>query len=793
MEILTKIIEEQDLVVYYMVNRWNSVTMFQDYSDEHQIKFSELPNYIFENENVLQSFSTKNLINLYTTLSKDDTEKSKMLEGMIISRLDNEKFVCETIEAEGWGMQASYPINKFFAYIEPENKNKIEHDLITRRDSIQDKDVLEFANQLTTFASLSGLLELIDNQQLTPDKLNLIKELYNENKIILNRMNYEIFNDDIYSLGEDFIKVIAKFPNLDKELIILNKNNPELFDVLRNEIINSNSIEKDSGKIQSMINYFTRRCFEIDASELSKENKEDLIDWAIAEKVVFHEKIQVPYSENYREDRIAKCDEEYNKKMFLDDKKSIFFDKYFSLCLNEVDKLVEGYPEEFKNKENEVFTQISRILDISNIEELDELYNSYDGIQLRSAEVLDILEDIQEKYADKYSEVLKDTDRKLKDAECEYIEYQGQQIKQITLTGEYDIFVHSSDAGFVNEVELQNDSFKETWQNGKDNSNHVISMSYVNQDFMGCAPVNENGVMYGFTNIVSNKIGKMGKTDINTYSRNFGYESKDRSYMMPENITDHSRRVYNEVGVERLNTNPDYIILFSDASEQVKQNSYKAAAEFGIPILYADKELIKDEQLQRLDNLIDEFKETKDINVFEEILNKYETNVAGWLLNRSEIEEDKSFTQDIDNSKFEEDFNAKFGEITQVFSEYITDIYNSNEKDAVELLNTMQIFLRENDKYIGTEEVKPITKTHISYNPGAFIEQVNATLQSAGLGEYVVDINNLPTEKEYSMKIEEIVKFALKEKGITKEEIAEVEKIKNPEKNKGRREVGIDR
>jgi len=793
MKILTKIIEEQDLVTYYMVNSWNTVTMFQDYSDEPQIKFSELSNYIFENESVLQAFSTKNLINLYSALSKDDIEKQKMLEERIMSRLDDEKFACETIEAEGWGMQASYPINKFFAYIEPENKNRIEEDLVTRRDSIEDKEVLEFANQLTTFASLSGLLELIDNNQLTPDKLALIKELYNENKIILNRMNYEIFNDEIYSLGEDFIKVIAKFPNLDKELVILNKNNPELFNVLKEEIINSNSIEKDSSKIKSMIDYFTRRCFEIDASALSKENKEDLIDWSLAENVTFHQKIQVPYSENYREERLAKCDEEYNKKMFLDDKKSVFFDKYFSLCLNEVNALVEGYPEEVKNRENEFFSQISKILNITSIEELDELYNNYEGKSFRSAEVLEILEDIQEKYADRYSEVLKDTDTKLKEADCEYIEYEGKQIKQITLTGEYDIFVHSSDAGFVNKVELQNDSFKETWQNGKDNSNHVISMSYVNQDFMGCAPVNENGVMYGFTNIESKKIGKMGKTDINTYSRNFGYESKDKSYMMPENITDYSRRVYNEVGVERLNTNPDYIILFSDASEQVRQNSYKAAAEFGIPILYADKEVIKDEQLQRLDDLINTFKETKDIKVFEEILNKYETNVAGWLLNRSEIEEDKSHTQDIDNSNFEKDFNEKFAEITQVFSEHITSIYNSNEKDAVELLNTMQIFLRENDKYIGTEEVKPISKTHISYDPSVFIEQVNATLESAGLGEYIVDVNNLPTEKEYSMKIEDIAKFALKEKGITKEEIAEVDKIKNPEKNKGRREVGIDR
>lgn len=77
MEILTKIVEEQDLVVYYMVNRWNTVTMFQDYSDNPQITFSDLPNYIFENENVLQAFSTKNLINLYTTLFRDDTDNKK--------------------------------------------------------------------------------------------------------------------------------------------------------------------------------------------------------------------------------------------------------------------------------------------------------------------------------------------------------------------------------------------------------------------------------------------------------------------------------------------------------------------------------------------------------------------------------------------------------------------------------------------------------------------------------------------------------------------------------------------
>lgn len=769
-EIIDKLIKEQDLISYYIVNFSSPTIIMKDWCADPKISFSKLKEYIVNNENALQSYSVKNLVHIMSSLNvKNDREIFDKLEETLMKKIENEKFYCDEIEVELFAMQVRRPINSFFTNIKPENKDVLRENLINRLNKIEDKEIYEFASTLNTFTRLSGFLELVEKGQLNHEKLDVIKRLAKENENIFSTLNFNMFSDEIYSLGNDFFEKIIKFNNLSNEMLILSKNNPELFAVLADEIKSSDSIDRDSKKIKNMINYFTLKSFEIDATNLDEKSKMDLADWAMMEAKVGT--VKVKYSNNYREDFIASCDKKYENTYTLHDKKDLIFNRYLSISIAEAKSLLEQYPEEIKD---ELFIQIEKILAIETKEELDEVYKNYNAVQLRRTELEDKLSNIATKYTKSYTEVLKETDAKLQKNDAEYIEYEGERIKQIQLTGEFDIFVHSSDAGFVNDVELKNNSFKDTWQKGKDNSNHIISMSYINEDFLGCAPVNNNGVIYGFTNIDSEKIGKMGKTDINTFSRDFGFESKNRNYMQPENMINNSRRVYNEIGVERVNTNPDYIVLFSDASEQIKQNSYKAALEFGIPILIADKELIKNEQLKRIDLLIEDFKETKDIETLGEIFNKYETNMAGWLLNRSELEQDETHTSQIDNSHLESDFKNKFSEIMQVASEYI----KSDNKDVGGLLEVMQIFLKENDKYIGTEKVTPISKTHISYEPQEFITQLNDELKKIGKEEYLVDTDKLPTQKEYKIKIDKLAEFALKEVGVSQKDIDDLNKAK---------------
>ena len=244
---------------------------------------------------------------------------------------------------------------------------------------------------------------------------------------------------------------------------------------------------------------------------------------------------------------------------------------------------------------------------------------------------------------------------------------------------------------------------------------------------MGCAPVTDDGVMYGFTNIPKENIKLMGATDINTYSRSFSYSSASRKYMSSKTMPYTSRRVYNEFGIERDGTIPDYVILFDDMNDNVMKNSYRASMQFGIPILQVDKKDIEAQQLESLRTKLEEYKQTNNPDLLGNIINTYETNIAGWLLNRSDIKKDKTYTSEINNSRFLADFKKLWGEIESEINNYLENLKASPNIDnnLGELTKIVEIFLHEHDLYEHTEETKPISKTKLSFNPAKILEQTN--------------------------------------------------------------------
>ena len=75
------------------------------------------------------------------------------------------------------------------------------------------------------------------------------------------------------------------------------------------------------------------------------------------------------------------------------------------------------------------------------------------------------------------------------------------------------MLVHSTDAEFVN-TKNSVENFAEDWSSGKDKKNHIISTTYINQDFLGMAPVAKNGVRYAFSNLEKSKFNEHILCDI---------------------------------------------------------------------------------------------------------------------------------------------------------------------------------------------------------------------------------------------------------------------------------------
>lgn len=92
-----KLIKEQDLACFYMVNY--SDIVLEDYSQDPYIRYNAIDKYYFQHMELLEDLSTKNLFHLLTKV-EDDSEKRKIISDLIMNRAKEGDFFVEDIDNE---------------------------------------------------------------------------------------------------------------------------------------------------------------------------------------------------------------------------------------------------------------------------------------------------------------------------------------------------------------------------------------------------------------------------------------------------------------------------------------------------------------------------------------------------------------------------------------------------------------------------------------------------------------------------------------------------------------------
>lgn len=759
-EIQKMIVEAQDKIVYFGTNSFEE-NISSEKINNSIISYRDAMRLIEEDDNLLNAMSTENLISIFSRLQVG-SEPQRKIEDILMERFkkgDN-LFAGNNIEITLMG-NSIYTWNKAFSKFNTENKNNIKQTILTKLQKLKEtnKDYYEMIAKSDSIFETSNFLEYHEKGIFTKENIAMIKNINSLEKDIIKQINFGLFQEDVTVLGEDIVKHIAKYPNLSAKFMIINSNNKELYKILADEINNikdSSSLSVLYEELDRIINYFSRHYDEIKNIDNSKE----LINCAIqnGKKINKSDKLILEWQNNYQKKFDELCDREFektiskekdvndisdnelmktlielSKKELKVNKLNIIFNKYFSLSYKEVEDLINSYGKDLKNvqsysenrKEIDFINELKRIFNIDDIQKLNNLYNTYSN-RLSSKEVLGLEGKLRKIYALSYVESLQDTQSNIKflqksnSIKVKKIAYNGKNIPIIKINGVFSLLVHSSDTGFKGSKELINDSYKETWNNIQDNSNHLIATSYINEDFLGSAPVGENGVLYGFTNISPEYINLMGNSDINSHVRNSNYASGRSLYMSSKNMPYFSRRVYNEIAIERENTKPDYIIVYNDMNDRQKENAYNSASEFNIPILYINKKEIAEQQIENLVELMEVFQSTDSIEVLGEIISTYETNRAGWLLNRRENVEDNSFTSQIQNNEFKGMFNSIGEKINGMILNYKQKLTEANDSKKLYQLN--KIIEKEKMLYENQNEQRtPISKTQISDYIGADI------------------------------------------------------------------------
>lgn len=804
-ELSKRFIERQDWFCYYGINTIDSSIGVLDHCNGNkELRYREILELISkEKVEQLRQYSIKNLMHIIGNNRLNEEYRNKIIQ-LISEKMDNgEIFYTEENTTEVF-MKPVSQSNLEFSKMDKTLQEKVKKDILERRDKVEGENYKEILKYFTRYTDMSNFLYCYEQGIFTDEKIGTLEKALKENSKALVNTNFAIFKDEIYkTFGEEFILYALKFPNLSIQLDILAKENPKLMQIVANKVSQKQELSESLNLAGSLIKYFTNNCYEINVDRLTEEISANLIDSALRNNKSKRDGkiITVPYSENYENDLEEKFNEEYkktinydeskeyfgNKETKLDKLKNLYLNKYFSISIKEANSILEMYAVDIEKLNSEkgknLIHSITKILDIQNIEEMD--FSKFHNQNIE--EIEEIKSEMEREYALSYTEELARTKEDLANVQKQVIiEHGGKKILQIEPGENFNLLVHSTDAGFISEGKLnENENLKEKWKTSDNTFNHIISMTYVNQDFMGMAPVGENGVMYGFTSVDNKNVRMMGNTDINTFSNEFGYSAVQKKYLTAKSMPYNSRRVYSEVAIERKETKPDYVIIFEDATEKNIENAYKAATDWNMPVVLLNKEKIKDNQIQRLEKIRKDFEETKDPEKLHELLNTYETNMAGWLLNRKTDEKDESFTQMISHERFREDFENEYNNITKTIDEYL-EVFNINDNKSEDLVRVMQIVLEEQDLYETCDKTKPISKTQNTIKTVDLIEKINTTMEKVGIEEYSVDKENIPTKKQY----DNLIKLALGKEKIGIEDVMNAEA--QLAKDKAKEEIRYD-
>ena len=174
-------------------------------------------------------------------------------------------------------------------------------------------------------------------------------------------------------------------------------------------------------------------------------------------------------------------------------------------------------------------------------------------------------------------------------------------------------------------------------------------------------------IILGFSTMSDNMLLLSGSSDINSTSDSREFNTtinRLQEYMDADSLLNNTRGDYNELVYERRDLssnpkfykkNPDYIVfieeyesydemfeMFKDKPKNLEylrhqkelqdkfwQESLKAAANFGIPIVKINREKVAKSEYKRIKNLVKKFIETKNPNLLSQIITFFESSRVG--------------------------------------------------------------------------------------------------------------------------------------------------------------------
>lgn len=421
--------------------------------------------------------------------------------------------------------------------------------------------------------------------------------------------------------------------------------------------------------------------------------------------------------DTYDERRRQKLDDLFNQALHnreVNQAINIFLNKYYDIDIDTARKMIETYgmdidsiKEDKYQKSIDFIKQLKRVLSIKSLQELQQLYQSEtelsfeDGFLIKNA--------FPKIFGHTLSNQLTSFSA-MKPVDNGQFNFPSS-VKVYEAPDDFIFLVHSTDA--YGKLEIIDGDYKKSWNESDRTNNHGICCSLIANDYLGMAEIKD--VLLGFNDISDSSLVMSAPYDLYTQNNQINIQAGRKvKFFSPRNIINYTRYAHNEQSIERrelrnelvdkgiVNLQPSYVIVFSDMSASLRQKAIKCAEDFGIPIVYIDRQKVVQNEANRIDAMIRECYATVDISrkieLFSDIYLKHENNRCG-LLNS-----DASLQSAFSTSKIENLLNDI---INQMIAEKNKTHDYQRYGDSV--LKLVEVLQREESKFITSYETKKRT------------------------------------------------------------------------------------
>jgi len=610
----------------------------------YRLNAPSLYHFISNNQTIIQNLSNNSLIALSNSIS----DHSLILDE-IIRRIEKGDAVYDKMlfdfvpsffqDSENSLFQLSEEMRDKVMEIVRNNCKSLPENL---REVVRNKGLDFFTQGFIGKAYVDGKID--------DEGIQFVKKLVDENPHYVSFINYNLLNKNyLNAFSEKFMKHIISKSEISFKIEYLHNNYNNLFQVFSKLVSN---FEKDDSlftfypKTKAILDFMYENCSNLKDCSFDLLSSDVFINYCIYQESGYKNSVQNHnLSFDYFHEFDQLCDRKYQfYEGDIDEKKNLFYEKYFSLNELEVQDLIKKYQsglDDIRSIDSLAVDMVESMKFVTNIQDesvLDNLYHIQE-FRFTPEEVLNLDDRLRHAYSLTYVNDLQKTQKDIQS----YIKNHSENVKKVAYgnkivdvilyDGDFSFLVKSTATGLASSTQ-QIKSFQEQWKHSPNPNSHIVSTSKITNSNMGTAPILENGVLYGFTNVSEKNIVMVSTTDMHSNIHDYGYSAlQNQNFVTSQKMSENSLRVYSEVALEKSGVKPDFIIVFEDSSKVMIDSSIHAAAEWGIPIIQLNRLNIATKESNKINNYMKLFETKGDLKALSQALNLFESNTSGYHMN----------------------------------------------------------------------------------------------------------------------------------------------------------------